>query len=371
MSRVGVALISLLLAWPGIAASAEKTDRKLQLSRVATPAASWDGPQFVRADRNGRVFLLRADEPEVYPIGKAGAAAQPLRLEASSDSIGHVLQAAMSPSGNQWLMYAEGKLRLFVDGKEKTLPPIAWQPWTVGFLRDTPVVGVMPRPLPSAVLHLEDLGDVPWLMNLDHDRWSALVEHSGLSAEQAWKERSRMNEWVAAHASLLASARDGKLWVASQYGYRLLRLSPTGRTLSEVHLKEEKKKEPASKPVPSREAAAAMKSMEAHGGKATFTSFTEKSVIADVVEGRDAIYLLVHEEGGGLALDRYDAALDRIERVRLSREGSGRFTLASGKDGLYIAPHDPAEGLWSISWSALESAAWEEVRQPDSEAGGS
>jgi hypothetical protein len=38
-------------------------------------------------------------------------------LEASGDAIGHVLHAAMSPSGDQWLMYAEGKVRLFVGWK--------------------------------------------------------------------------------------------------------------------------------------------------------------------------------------------------------------------------------------------------------------
>jgi hypothetical protein len=368
MRRFNAALIAFILAGLGVAAASEKADKRLQLSRVATPGASWEGPQFVRADRSGRVFLLRGDKLEVYSIGKDGAAAKPLRLETASDAIGHLLHAAMSPSGDQWLMYAEGKVRLFVDGKEKALPPVAWQPWTVGFLRDTPAVAVMPRPLPSTVLHLQDLGDVPWLVTLDNDRWSALVEHSGLSAEKAWKERSRMNEWVAEHASYLAPARDGKLWVASQYRYRLRRLSPMGRTLSEIVLEKEQKKA-SGRPAANREAAATLKSMEAHGGKATFTAFTEKPVIADVVEGPDALYLLIHEMGGGLALDRYDAVLDGIERVRLSHQGSGRFTLASGKDGLYIAPLDPAEGLWKISWSALESVAWEKVEEPESKTG--
>lgn len=368
MRRFSAALIAFIMAGAGIVGASEKIDKRLQFSRVATSGRSWEGPQFVRADRNGRVFLLRSDKLEVYSVGKDGVAAKPLPLETSSDAIGHVLHAAMSPSGDQWLMYAEGKIRLFVDGKEKVLPPMAWQPWTVGFIRDTPVVAVMPRPLPSTVLHLQDLGDVPWLATLDNDRWSTLVEHSGLSAERAWKERSRMNEWVAEHASFMASARDGKLWVASQYGYRLRRLSPTGRTLSEILLEKGKMEAPAQ-PAASREAAATMKSMEAHGGKAKFTAFTAKPVIADLVEGRDGIYLLVHEEGGGLALDRYDAAVGHIERARLSYQGSGRFTLASGKDGLYIAPLDPAEGLWKISWAALESVAWEEVEEPGSKAG--
>src|SRR5215204_7541396 len=88
MKRFSAALIAIILA--GAAAASEKPDTRLQLSRVATPGASWEGPQFVRADRSGRVFLLRSDKLEVYSIGKDGAAAKPLRLETSSNAIGHV-----------------------------------------------------------------------------------------------------------------------------------------------------------------------------------------------------------------------------------------------------------------------------------------
>jgi len=354
----------VLLAMTGVGAvtlASDKPAPRLRLEQIATPGTSWEGPQFVRADRAGRIFLLRADGLAVYPVTKAGVLGEPVGLQPTSNAIGHVLDAVLSPSGNQWLLYAEGTLRLFVEGKERPLPPVSWQPWSVGFIRDTPVVGVMPRPLPTAVLHLGELGTVPWLITLAGDRWSALVEHSGLSAETAWKERSRMTTWVADYASFIAPARDGKLWVASQYRYRLQRLSPTGRALSQVALKEEEKEESSVKVSMAPEVAAAVKRMETQGGHAKFHAFTEKPVIADVVEGRDGVYLLVYTSGGGLALDRYDPALGRLERVPLSLEGSGRFTLASSKEGLYLAPFAPADGLWRISWGALESAAWKEV----------
>jgi hypothetical protein len=369
MRAVVKAMFLLTMAGPAVVtAGAAKSAPRLRLEQVATPGASWAGPQFVRADRAGRVFVLRADGLEAYPVTKAGALGEPVGLQPTSSAIGHVLDAALSPSGNQWLVYAEGMLRLFLEGKERPLPPISWQPWTVGFIRDTPVVVVMPRPLPSAVLHLGDLGTVPWFVTLDGDRWSTLVEHSSLSAETAWKERSRMTTWVAEYAASMAPARDGKLWVASRYRYRLQRLSPTGRTLAQVALKEKKEEKRPAQVAGGPEVAAAVERMEAQGGHARFNAFTEEPVIADMVEGRDAIYLLVHTSGG-LALDRYEPVLGRLDRAPLPLEGSGRFTLASGKDGLYLAPFDPAEGLWRISWSVLESALWTEIEGAEIQGG--
>lgn len=325
--------------------------------------ATWDGPQFVRADKAGNVFVFRGDTLDVYPLGKAGQAGKPNRLQTTAEAPGHVMNAALSPAGDQWLVHAEGKIRLFMDGEEKPAPPLSWQPWNVGFHRGTPVVGVMPRPLPSAVLRLQDMGTVPWFLTLDNDRWSPLVEHSGLSAETAWQERHRMNEWVVKHSSFLAPARDGKLWVASQYGYRVLRLSPTGRVLLEITVDKKKKEQASAAENP--QVARMARQMEERGVKARSHSFNEKEVIADVVEGSDrAIYLLVHlPEDTGLALDRYDSVRNVVERVPLSLKATGRLTLASGKDGLYLAPFNAKNGVWRISWPDLETAAWKELEE--------
>jgi hypothetical protein len=363
-------LLVLVGASPAIAADFPREPR-LHAEPIDL-GTTWDGPQFVRADKAGNVFVLRGDEPLVYPVGKTGEVGKPARLQATTEALGTVLNAALSPAGDQWLVHAEGKVRLFVDGKEKPLPPLSWVPWTVGFQRGTPVVGVMPRPLPSAVLRLQDMGNVPWFLTLDNDRWSSLREHSGLTAEAAWKERDRMNAWVAEYASWLAPARDGKLWVASQYGYRLRRLSPMGKSLLEITAGKEKKKGAAAEPVP-REAATAVRQMEERGGKARFQAFTEKEVIADVVEGSDrAIYLLVHtSEDSALALDRYDPVRNVLERVPLSLKATGRLSLAAGKDGLYMAPFSATKGVWRISWTDLESAVWKEVEEAEIHAGAS
>lgn len=357
----------ILLAWVGLSSSsviAKEPEQGAHAEPIALKV-DWEGAQFVRSDRAGNVFLFRGDSFEVYPVSRSGELGKPERLQTTNEGSGLVLDAVLSPAGDQWLVHADGKVRLFVDGKEKPLPPLSWLPWTVGFLRGTPLVGVMPRPSPSAVLHLQDLGAVPWFLTLDNDRWSTMLEHSDLTAEAAWKDRSKWNEWVARYASSVAAARDGKLWVASQHSYRVQRLSPSGRTLLEIDAGKDKAKESPQKLPENAEAAAAIRQLEAQGGKAQFRPFTEKAVIADLVEGNDhAIYLLVHTSGdSSLALDRYDNVRGVLERIPLSLKGDGRLTLAAGKDGLYVAPFRAAGGLWRISWTTLESAPWKEVEE--------
>lgn len=158
----------LLLALGGASApamAAEVAGRQLQAEPVKR--VSWDGSQFVRSDRAGRVFLFRGDRPEVYQVAK-GELAEPEQLLPNGEALGFVLNAVLSPTGDRWLVHAASKVRLFENGKEKPLPLLSWQPWTVGFLRDTPLVGVMPRPLPDATLQLQKLGTVPWLVTLDN-----------------------------------------------------------------------------------------------------------------------------------------------------------------------------------------------------------
>jgi hypothetical protein len=353
--RVG---FCVLLGIGALLAGAKAPERRLQPEPGVT-GVDWKGSQFIRSDAAGRVFLFRGDEPAVYPITKTGEIGKPESLQTANESLGHVLDVALSPGGDRWLVRGEGRVRLFVEGKEKTLPPMDWLPWSIGFVRDTPVVAVVPRPLPAGVLHLDDLGNVPWLVTLDNDRWSTLARLSDLSAETAWKERSRFNQWVTEYAVFLAADREGKLWAANQYAYRVRRLSGAGRNLLDIASTQEEEAPP--KAPPSAAVVAATRKAETEGAK--FTPFTERPVIADLVEGRDhAIYLLVHAPGEGtLALDRYDSVRGVVERAPLEMHGTGRFTLAAGKDGLYLAPYNAPEGVRKLSWESLQEAAWKEI----------
>jgi hypothetical protein len=358
-SIMKTAVAGLLLLFLPALATASPAARPLAVERIAGDQGG-AGTQFIRADGSGRVFLLRGDTGDVRSVSK-GRIGEAVPLKTANSSLGHVLNAALSPNGSQWLLYAEGRLRLFAYGKETPLPQIDWQPWSVGFVRDTPLVGVMPRPLPAAAMRIKDLGTVPWLVTLDNDRWSTLVDHPNLKAETAWRERGRMTAWVAEYSSLLYPSRDGGLWTAREYGYLLRKIGSSGRTLSEVSIPEKKKEERPARISTGREPAEAVRRMEAQGGTATFHEFTEQAVVADIVEKSGVVFLLIYTPGGKLALDRYDPGLARLERVPLAMKGSGRFTLAAGKDGLYVAPMNTAEGVWKVSWDVLDGAAWKAV----------
>src|SRR3982750_1865107 len=111
---------------------------------VDEASPTWDGAQIVSAARGGHVFFFRGDTFDVYPVTKAGSFGKPTRLETTAAPSQMVHDAVLSSNGNLWLVYGDLGVRLFVDGKEKVVPPIPWKPWSVTLLRDEPVVAVLP-----------------------------------------------------------------------------------------------------------------------------------------------------------------------------------------------------------------------------------
>jgi hypothetical protein len=357
--RVALFVPAAILCFGATLVMAVEVDQRVRPETIAREAAAWGGPAFIRSDRAGNVFLFRTDKPEIYPVRKSGELGEPQRLELANESFGHVLNVALSPGGDQWLVQAEGKVRLLVEGKEKPIASVPWQPWGVGFLRDSPAVLVIPRPMPDTVLHLRDIGSAPWVLTFDNNAWSPMAEHDDLSAETAWKERSRINTWIAQFAGFIASTKEGKLWMGSQYGYHVRQLSPTGRVLADLSFEDAERE--ARKPKPNPEVQAVIQRAEKQGAKVTSMPFTEQQVIADLAVGPgQTLYLLVSPKGdGALVIDRYDPGRAILERVELALTSTGRFTLAAGKDALYLA--NTREGRWKISWEALERANWKEV----------
>ncbi len=204
-------LITLLLA--GSLASAGTLEPTPIPNEESTP--SWKGPQFVQADRGGNVFFFRAETFEVYPVTKAGTFGEPVQLETTVEAAGLIHDAILSPAGDQWLVYADFSVRRFVNGKEKLVPPLEWNPWAIGFRRDTPVVAVIPRPI-GRFRDLEKVTEIPWLLTLSTDRWDTFNRLKGVSASQLSK-KGGMNDLIAENAVRLASDREGKLWAARQY----------------------------------------------------------------------------------------------------------------------------------------------------------
>jgi hypothetical protein len=325
----------------------------------ALAGPSWDGSQFVRADRKGKVFLFRGSTFEVYPQTADGALGEPVRLESTAERSTMVLDAVLNPAGDQWLVQADVGARLFVSGKEKAVPLLHWRPWSIAFLRNTPVVAVVPIPVGGFSLDLENLSEVPWLYSLGNGRWETLVDQRDLAGKDVAKAMRDNEDVVAGSAIFMSADHTGKLWVGRQYAYRVERWSASGRPLDEIvvgggKVEEKKYREEDSSADPKN-----------------YHRFTAKPAIRDLVEGTDhRMYFLVTRPDGALVLDRYDPALAVLERVPLDvMKKSSRFTLAAGKDGLYLAAWNGREGRWRITWEAIEEADWQKVEEAEIRAG--
>ena len=314
-------------------------------------ASTWEGPQIVRADRAGNVYLLRADTLQVYPLTSADKLAEPQQLEVTGELPQLVRNAALSPGGNVWLLSVDLTLRRFVDAKEKVVPALDWRISGLGFLRDEPLVSFLPLPVAWDQVYRERQGRIPRLMTFDGNRWNVLAEYPNLPASEVFEKRPDLNGALSEHSAFVAADREGRLWIARQYAYDVEQLTTSGK--QRIHLVvnggkvEERKADGEAKDRP-----------------AGLTAFRSQAAILDLVEGRDhRMYFLATGSGadGGLVLDRYDPVTSELQRVSLTLRLPGRATLAAGKKGLYLAAWNGRGGRWFLSWDALELAGWRPV----------
>jgi hypothetical protein len=326
----------------------------------------WAGGQFVAADRAGNVFFFRADTFEVYPLEKTQALGKPIHLETSAGKGGVVLEAAMSPSGDRWLVRGPKWVRLFVDGKEKNVLPLRWRPYAVGFRRDVPIVSLAPFPV-QPVPDSTKVRELPWLQEWGGSAWNTLANREGPAFGELVKQLNWYGRAVEEDSLALSSDRRGRLWVANRYSYRIRELKPSGGVLTEIQLDDGKvRRKTESKGIEIQRKDPATNAREATQDpsreKATFFPFVAEDVIYDLTEGRDGrMYFLVVPKKGGLALDRYDPVLSVLERLPVQWKLAGNVTIAAGKNGLYLAPIEPEKGRWRISWESLEDGEWKKV----------
>jgi hypothetical protein len=271
----------LLGGWLTLAAAGEPG---LHVERFAA-APAWQGPQKVQADARGNVFLLRGETLEVYPVGKSGAPGKPVRLEATSTATGSIREAAMSSSGDRWLLLSGGTVRLFEAGKEKVLPPLEWKPWSLTLLGETPIIAAAPFPLGGRAVDPKRVGTPPWLLRFDGDRWGSTIDLKGVSVADLL-ENGGLNDAIAKNSVVMVGDRLGRLWASRQYGYRVQRFTEGGRLLLEITVDRGKIRQKAE----SRGIEIKLKGGEPGSGDATQGAQRQKAYLLSFYRGTGCLW---------------------------------------------------------------------------------
>lgn|GEM_PF-1225080 len=358
-------VISVLILSFFMVAASGAAQLQLELLPKNDSEKPWKGHQFAVADRAGHVFFLRAETFEIYPLTKAGQLGEPVGLKKAPGLSDEIREAAISPAGDAWLLRVSKGVRLFENGKEKVVPALEWAPYAVTFRRNTPVIAVAPLPV-RPLQNASKVGTLPWIQQLDDDRWSTFHERKGPTLAEMMKTENWFGKILEEDPLFLASDRRGRLWVAHRYAYKIQQFSPSGALLSEILVDQGKvRKKKQAQPIEIKPSAGANPREATHAPsqeKGTFFPFTAEAVIQGLAEGPDSrMYFLVVPTSGGAALDRFDPVRGIVERALLHWKAEGDISMAAGKDALYLIPTDSAKGRWRLSWESVEQAEWKKV----------
>jgi hypothetical protein len=226
---------------------------------------------------------------------------------------------------------------------------------------------VIPRRLDRHEKDLAALAKAPWLLSLSGDRWSTL---KGLPETDLAKalESGGLNQAIVESAVLLQGDKEGKLWAARQYAYRVQRFSASGRPLLEIRVPsggDGKQQDGQGVEIKLHRAGENPTDATRKAGseRGRYYAFTAKPVILGMAPGPDGrIYFLVRKEDGTATLDRYDPVLVALQRVKLDFQPPAVLSMAAGKDALYLAAFDGKGGRWRLAWESLEALPWQPVR---------
>lgn len=376
MARQLLAALAMAMAAGPLALVAQGAFAKEGPARVeaeplrATDASPvWSAPQFVQADKEGRVFVLRADTLDLFQIGAGDKLLSRGALEsmgsADSGRPAVIRQAVMSSAGDVWLLLDSAhQVRLFRSGKEKPLPANDWIVTALAVVQGTPVLAVAP----GQVANGRDPGESkdpkqfsakpPFLLQMGDSRWETLVP--GESFELGDTRASIGREIQAGSEVWAVPGPGGSLWIAYRNAYRLLRYSALGKLKDQIVVGDGKVKWAERSAEDWARLEAVAKEDQFPFKRSGVAPVQEAAVVRAMTMGRDGrVYLLVETEKG-LAIDRFDPEPSRqaLERVALDGLGSGRYTMAAGRDALYIAAFLGNGGRWRLPWESLESAQW-------------
>ena len=334
---------------------------------TAPSQKSTDAFQFLRADKNGRLYLLHGDTlqvDELQPAGKLVAGSKPASSQAL-DSMGPIMDAALSPDGSAWLLASlpDRVARLNSDGLRE-LPPPYWAISSLAYGIDGPVVAVIPVRVGGENAGAPPTGAAwaspPLLLQLRDQDWQTLVAGDPFTRHDT--RPLRLQEMKAERDTKVAFDVKGAPWLALQDAYRLRHYSRAGalqETLAVAGGRVQWRERTADDWKHLEEAAQA-------GGIKLDRSKLANVQAARVVRGlttRDHQVYLVVETSTGLALDRWDSKARVLERLLLPAlpVGPGPLSVAAGRYGLYLAGAHLGEPIWHADWQKLDSGRWRAV----------
>jgi hypothetical protein len=207
------------------------------------------------------------------------------------------------------------------------------------------------------------------LQVLTGQEWESLVrERLDVDLKQPGDLFARLSD---PREAVLGAGRESSIWVAQRYAYRVRQWSGGGRLLREITVgdgrieyreKDEKDLEALHETL--EQAVAGGQTIPEGMAEGLASQKSAKRVLEVVTEGRDGrLYLLVAAGSSERpTLDRFDPTLGTLERVELVLPPyRGRWTMAAGTGGLYLAPLEAAGGRYQLRWEALDGARWKPV----------
>lgn len=361
-------LLVLCLFWAPALLGLEEPAQYSSLEAVPlsdpAPKAWGAGHQFLQADKDGRIFLLRKDTLDLYELSVGGQWIPKGRLVKDESFLVNppVMDAAMSLSGDAWVLFSmPNRLYVFRHGDVETLEA-PWHVSAVSIGQGEPLVSVAPGEMSSAAPSVLRLAAPPLLQRWDGKGWETLVEGRflGDSPDGVTYGEHMRGEF----STFLVSTPERRLWVADEFAYHLRRFSPSGALQDELSVSggkvvwSERTEEEWTKAE-----TAAKKGGMAGWSRRWLSPVRAETTFRGVTMGRDGAVYLLAQTRQGLALDRFQPTLLSLDRVLLKgiELGPGRLTMAAGKDGIYIAGFAGRDGIWRIDSEDLEKADWQPV----------
>lgn len=359
----------------GAAAEKEAPSEALRYSivtpkRLDLPSKSWEELQFIQADLEGSLFVLRGSPAlEVYRLeGEKLRFVQALEGATVGVKAGEmwVEQARLSRAGDRWFLFVQPTtIEVFEGGKRAQTIESHWEVTDLAAGASRLVVAVSNNEINTSTPEGPGLLRPPWIREWDGKRWNTLVE--GRYRDEETRPRASWHQLdLAAYSARLAFSPEGQFWIANAYSPRLRHYSASGVLEDEIVLGDGTIRWLDAKPENIAARQAEIDAALARGGfsaRVAAPSSAPREACRGLAIGRDGHIYLLAETDQGLALDRYLKGLPTYERVLLGglNLGAGRPSFVAGRHALLIGARFGKGGTWELTYEDLAAADWKSV----------